>query len=87
MILILFKIMIIFNNTSADFVLLSVENYRNLEQNEDGSTVILKPTDFGSLEGYQCALFNYIILQVRGSWWLGYWREEQESPRNKGYTI
>ena len=72
MILIPFKIMIIFNNTSADFVLISVENYHNLEQNEDRATVILKPTDFGSLEGYQCTSFNYIILQVRGSWWLGY---------------
>ena len=27
--------MIIFENTSADFVLISVENYHNFEQNED----------------------------------------------------
>ena len=44
--LILFKIMIIFNNTSADFVLILVENDHNFEQNEDRATVILKWTDF-----------------------------------------
>ena len=38
----MFKIMIIFNNTSADFVLISVENDHNFEQNEDPATVILK---------------------------------------------
>ena len=47
-ILILFKIMIIFNNTSADFVLISVENDHNFEQTEDRATVILKWTDFSS---------------------------------------
>ena len=42
-ILIMFKIMIIFNNsTSADFVLISVENDHNFEQYEDRATVILK---------------------------------------------
>ena len=34
--------MIIFNNTSVDFVLISVENDHNFEQNEDRATVILK---------------------------------------------
>ena len=38
--------MIILNNTSADFVLISVENDHNFEQNEDRVTVILKWTDF-----------------------------------------
>ena len=38
--------MIIFNNTSADFVLISVENDHIFEQNEDRATVILKWTDF-----------------------------------------
>ena len=33
--------MIIFNNTSADFVLISFENDHNLKQNEDGATVIV----------------------------------------------
>ena len=33
--------MIIFNNTSADFVLILVENDHNFEQNEDRATVIL----------------------------------------------
>ena len=41
--------MIIFNNTSADFVLISVENDHNFEQNEDRATVILKWTDFSTL--------------------------------------
>ena len=45
MILILFKIMILFNNTSADFVLNSVENDHIFEHNEDCATVILKSTD------------------------------------------
>ena len=31
--------MIIFNDTSADFVLISVENDHNFEQNEDRATV------------------------------------------------
>ena len=31
--------MIIFNNTSADFVLISVENDHNFEQNENRATV------------------------------------------------
>ena len=38
--------MIIFNDTSADFVLISVENDHNFEQNEDHATVILKWMDF-----------------------------------------
>ena len=38
--------MIIFNDTSADFVLISVENDHNFEQNENLATVILKWTDF-----------------------------------------
>ena len=38
--------MIIFNNTSADFLLISVEIDHNFEQNEDLTTVILKWTDF-----------------------------------------
>ena len=38
--------MIIFDNTSADFVLISVENYHDIGQNEDLATVILKCTDF-----------------------------------------
>ena len=38
--------MITFNNTSADFVLISVENGHNFEQNEDRATVILKSMDF-----------------------------------------
>ena len=37
-ILILFKIMIIFGNTSTDFVLIAVENYHNFEQNKDRAT-------------------------------------------------
>ena len=40
--LILFKIMIIFNNTLADFVLISVGTDHNFEQNEDHATVTLK---------------------------------------------
>ena len=39
--------MIIFNNKLADFVLISVENDHNFEQNEDPAAVILKWTDFG----------------------------------------
>ena len=50
MILILFKIMIIFNNTSADFVLISVENDHNFGQNEDCATAILKWADFCRLK-------------------------------------
>ena len=42
--------MIIFNNTSADFVLISVENDHNFEQNEDRATVILKWTDFRGIK-------------------------------------
>ena len=38
--------MIIFNNTSAYFGLISVENDHNFEQNGDRATVILKWTDF-----------------------------------------
>ena len=41
--------MIIFNNTSAEFVLISVENDHNFEQNEDCATVILKWTDFRNI--------------------------------------
>ena len=46
------KIMIIFNNTSADFVLISVENDHNFEQNEDHATVILKWMDFSNYTIY-----------------------------------
>ena len=38
--------MTILIDTSADFVLISVENDHNFEQNEDRVTVILKWTDF-----------------------------------------
>ena len=34
--------MTIFNNTSADFVLISVENDHNFERTEDRATVFLK---------------------------------------------
>ena len=52
MILILFKIMFIFDNKSADFA----ENDHNLEQNEDRATVILKSTDFSNI--------NIIYLKI-----------------------
>ena len=38
--------MVIFNITSADFVLICIENDHNFERNEDRATVFLKWTDF-----------------------------------------
>ena len=52
--------MMIFNNTSADFVMISVENYHNFEQNEDRATVILKWTDFIIETGFNFLLFTKV---------------------------
>ena len=44
--LISFKIVILFNTTSADIKTKTVEKYHNFERNEDRATVFLKWTDF-----------------------------------------
>ena len=51
---------LVFNNTSADFALISVENDHNFEQNEDRATVILKWTDFRSM--YSTSYFTFAGL-------------------------
>ena len=50
--------MVIFNNASADFVLISadVENDRNFEKTEDHATVFLKWTDFS------CTAIDFKLL-------------------------
>ena len=61
--------MIISNNTSADFVLISVENDHNFEQNEDRATVILKWTDFKIiLRSNPIATWVNEILQSTKTW-------------------
>ena len=56
--------MIIFNNISAYFVLISVENDHNFKQNEDRATVILKWTDFSK---YWIRITVYGLPRLK--WW------------------